>query len=198
VGYQKTGMKNINNITPKFSFFYEPITNIQKHKDIDLADAFKVISGKYLKNQTLKLRSIKEKDENRKYKTTNFPYVTFSGIFDRRNEKALIQHSGLIAIDFDHLGNVEKTKQLLLKDQYFETKLLFISPNGTGLKWIIQIDLSKGHTHKTMFEAIYHYINQTYFIEIDKACKDVSRATFLCFDPTAFIHPKYLINEFKI
>lgn len=187
-------MKNTNNISPKFSFFKAPITNTIPYESIGLAEAYKVISGTYVQKQTLQLRSIIDKKENSNYKINNFPYVTFSGTFSSRNEKALIKHSGLIAIDFDHLEDVHIIKNILLADPFFETELLFISPNGNGLKWIIEISISEKYSHRKMFQAIYNYIKRTYSIEIDKACKDVSRATFLCYDPDAYINPKYLIK----
>lgn len=188
-------MKKRNNTYQKFSSFKAPVTNVLPYKNINLVDAYNAISGKYLQKQTQQLRLISAKDENRKFKAAHFPYVTFSGTFTQRNEKSLIKHSGLIAIDFDHLEDVEKTKLQLLKDPYFETQLIFISPNGSGLKWIININISEQYPHLTMFEAIFFYIKRTYSIEIDKACKDVSRATFLCYDPEAWINPKYLINN---
>jgi hypothetical protein len=141
---------------------------------------------------------IYDKDNNRNYKAKHFPYVTFSGIFEHRNNDSILTHSSLIAIDFDHLENVQQTKLQLLKDPYFQTQLLFISPNGNGLKWIVSIEVSEQFPHGKMFQAIFNYIKETYSIEVDKACKDVSRATFLCYDPEAFIHPKYLINETTI
>ena len=186
-------MKNDNNIQPQFSFYKAPVTNIYPAKNIGLLDAYRAISGEYFAKQTLQLRLISDKQKNREFKASMFPYVCFSGTFSKRNEKSLIQHSGLIALDFDHLEDVEKTKLQLLSDPYFETELLFISPNGTGIKWLIPIEVSEKYPHKTMFQAIYNYIKRTYSIEIDRACKDVSRATFLCYDPEAFIHPKYLI-----
>ncbi len=182
-------------IQPQFSFYKAPVTNIYPAKSIGLLDVYKAISGQYFAKQTIKLRLISDKNENRKYKATHFPYVTFSGIFSKRNEASLIQHSGLIALDFDHLEDVEKTKLQLLKDPYFETQLLFVSPNGNGLKWVIEIDITEQFPHGKMFQAIFNYIKRTYSISIDKVCKNISRATFLCHDPEAWLHPKYFINN---
>ncbi len=187
-------MNNKTNIKQKFSFFKAPVTNVTPYRDITLLDAYRVITGKYYKTHTQKLRSITEKQENRKYKATHFPYCTFSGIFTRRNEDALIRHSNYIALDFDHIENIETLKRRLLKDPYFQTELLFVSANGAGLKWILSINVSGKYSHADWFLAIYNYINETYNIEIDKACRDIPRASFLCYDPDAFIHPKYLVQ----
>lgn len=179
---------------PYFSFFKAPISNTVPYKEITLCDVFKVLEGDYLKKQTLHLRTITDKTINRSYKSVSFPYVTFSGTFSARNIQSLKQHSGLIAIDFDHLENIAEIRLLLLKDIYFETELLFVSPNGNGLKWIIKIDIEQ-FSHAEYFAAINNYIKSTYQLEMDKSCKEVSRATFLCHDPDAFIHPKYLVHH---
>ena len=193
----ETTMKNSKMKYQKFSYFKEPISNTRPFKNITLAVAYRAITSGYLKVPTLQLRSISEKDENRRFKATHFPYVCFSGTFTQRNEKGLIHHSSLIAINFDHLEDVETTKLQLLKDVYFPTELLFVSPNGNGLKWIVSIDNFIKYNHLEMFNAIYNYIVDTYSIEIDKACKDISRATFLCYDPDAYIRPRYLISNKK-
>jgi len=187
-------MKNNNNKQPKFSFFNAPVTNTRPFKNITLFDVYRAIKTGYLKEETQALRMITDKVENRKFKATYFPYVTFSGIFSQRNEHSLIKHSRLIALDFDHLQDLPGLKKKLRKDRYFETELLFTSPNGNGLKWIVSIDISDRYPHATMFQAIYNYIKKTYSVEIDKACKDVSRATFLCFDNEVYLNPKYM-NE---
>jgi len=99
-----------------------------------------------------------------------------------------VQHSGLLAVDFDHLPNLEEVRQALLADDYFDTQLLFISPSGDGLKWIIPIDTSQT-PHSEYFTAVAKYILQTYCIEVDKSGRDVSRACFLAYEPNAFINP---------
>lgn len=179
---------------PQFSYFKEPVKNVIPFKTITLADVYRALTGSYLKEHTNQLRLISGKAENRAFKASKFPYVTFSGIFSKRNEKALIKHSGIIALDFDHVENVQTLKSRLLVDPCLETELLFISPNGNGIKWIIKIEIDGKYSHGQLFQALYNYIQTTHSIEVDKACKDVSRATFLCYDPEAYINPKHLIK----
>lgn len=186
--------KSFENIEQKFSFFKNPITNIQPYKEINLVDVYQVINGSYYKKITKQLRAITDKKENRNFKAKYFPYCTFSGTFTNRNENSLIKHSGYLALDFDKLDDIFEIKRLLLKDIYFETELLYISPNGNGLKWIITIDINGKYSHSEYFQAIYNYIKRTYSIEVDKSCRDISRASFICYDPTAWINPKYLIK----
>ncbi|MFW6257645.1 MAG: BT4734/BF3469 family protein [Prolixibacteraceae bacterium] len=187
---------NIKNINQKFSFFLHPVTQTKKpHADITLSQVYQVINETYHKEITEQLRSISDKKENRKFKALNFNYVTFSGTFSKRGAENLIQHSGFMVLDFDNLADVEAVKLQLLKDPCFETQLLFISPNGNGLKWVIEIDINGKYSHGQWFDAVRNYIKSTHGIEVDKSGRDVCRVCFISYDPTAYIHPKYLIDE---
>ncbi len=193
----KTGKaKSVVHI-PKFSYFKAPISNIYPAKEMNLSDAFKLIQSEKNSAITHQLRTIQKKDEARKFKASKFDYATFSGTFSKRNDKALLNHSGLLTIDFDHIPNLQELKKQLLQDEHFETELLFVSPSGDGLKWIIPIDVTE-NTHQNFFKAISAYIKEVYQQEVDKSGKDISRACFLPHDPDAFINPKYLKeNETK-
>jgi len=177
---------------PKFSLFNRPISNTIPAKEINLLDVYKMIGHVNNQDITDQLRAINDPKKARAFKARNFDYVTFSGTFTKRADKELINHSGLLTIDFDHIPNLNKLKKDLLKDEYFETELMFVSPSGDGLKWIIPIDLSDDN-HLTNFNGISGYIKQTYNLEIDKSGKDISRACFLCYDKDVYINPKYLI-----
>jgi hypothetical protein len=178
---------------PQFSYFKRPVSNIFPEKTVNLVEVYNLLrSGKFRK-KTIELRSLDEKEKARNFKAVGFDYVTFSGTFTRRTDKELLEHSGLLTVDFDHVANLTVLKQKLLEDEYFETELLFVSPSGDGLKWIIPIDISE-ISHQEYFRAVSAYIQQTYKIEIDQSGKDISRACFLPYDPVAHINPKYLNN----
>ncbi len=176
---------------PKFSYFKAPVSNIYPKNTLSLLEAYELIKSNKNSLITEQLRAIQAKDEARKFKALKFVYATFSGTFEKRNDKALLNHSGLLTIDFDHIADLQQLKYQLLNDEYFETVLLFVSPSGDGLKWIIPIDISEA-THQNFFNAIANYIKEVYQLEVDKSGKDVSRACFLPFDPEVFINPKYL------
>lgn len=181
-------------MNPQFSFFRAPVTqNKAPHTNTDLGKLHKVITGDYHQQITDELRAISNKEENRKYKANWFNYVTFSGTFKKRGEKYLVTRSGLMVFDFDGLTDIEHVKELLLHDEYFETQLLFVSPNGNGLKWVVEIDLNSRLTHGQWFDAISNYIKATYSVEVDKSGRDVSRTCFVSYDPEAYIHSKYKI-----
>ena len=175
----------------RFTFFKHPITNTHPHKDITLADAYNYISRPYAKDRTEKLRSLSDVKRARNYKAANFDYCTFSGTFGSRSDKALVDHSGYLCIDFDHLADVNATFQMLVEDKCFTTELLFRSPSGDGLKWIIRINTAE-ISHAEYFNAVANYLRLTYGLEADKSGKDMSRACFLPYDPEAYINPKNL------
>ena len=186
-----------DNFKDYFSFFRAPIQNIKPHKEISLLDAYNYIIGKFAKDRTDELRAISDTKSARKFKAQKFDYCTFSGTFTSRSDKSITAHSGLICLDFDHLSQssafkgddgLELLKNALLDDEFFETELMFVSPSGDGLKWVIQID-TENYSHSEYFDALSNYIRQTYNLEIDKACRDVSRACFLPHDPNAYINP---------
>jgi hypothetical protein len=183
-------------VLPKFSYFRCPVKNTQPDAEMTILDAYTAIKSNKYKKQTEELRSISEVKLARKYKAAHFDYVTFSGLFSKRTDAALIRHSGLITLDFDHVSNLQELRDMLLQDRYFETELLFVSPSGDGLKWIISIDL-KECNHQDWFKAIAAYLKASYQLEVDKSGKDISRACFLPHDPAVCINPAYLHCPFS-
>ncbi len=179
---------DINNY--QFSFFRKPIMNTEPMVAIDIIDVYRYISRPYAKRQTLELRAISNPAERKRYKGTHFDYCTFSGLFRKRGERELISHSGLMCIDFDHVGNIEELKDKLLNHEYFDTELLFTSPSGDGVKWIINVEL-KGWEHARFFRAVANCIKATGLPPADMSGSDVARACFLPYDPQAFINQKY-------
>lgn len=181
---------------PKFSYFQCPVKNTQPNAEMTILDAYAAIKSNKYKKQTEEFRSFCEVESARKYKAAHFDYVTFSGLFSKRTDAALIRHSGLITLDFDHVSNLQELRDLLFRDRYFETELLFVSPSGNGLKWIVSIDL-KECNHQDWFKAIAAYIKSSYKLEVDKSGKDISRACFLPHDPAVYINPAYLNCPFS-
>jgi hypothetical protein len=177
----------------KFSFFKAPIKNTTPLDNVTLFEMYTFIRDVTFAHKTEELRAITDKKEAKQYKVNNFDYVTFSGTFSNREDKSLIKHSGLITIDLDELSNLEEVKLQLLNDEYFETELLFTSPSGDGLKWIVSIDLMKA-THLEYFNGISNYLLTTYKLKVDASGKDVSRACFVPHDRNCYINPKYYIN----
>ena len=189
--YEKTEKQQPEEMVaqPVFSFFKKPITNATPLKDVTLKEIYEYIAGPTAKDATAFLRTIENKKEARDYKAKNFDYCTFSASFSYRDEQHLTQLSGLMSLDFDHLPDVEGMFRGLLNDKYFETLLLFRSPSGDGLKWIIPVDY-QGHSHREVFRAVSNYIQQAYHVKVDQNCQDPTRPCYLPHDAEAYLSPQ--------
>ena len=130
-----------------------------------------------------KLRSCTDIDDRKKLKI-KLPSICFSGKFSKREEKGLILHSGLIAIDFDHLGDrLSELRSRLITDRY--TYMLFVSPSGDGLKLIVKIPDNKD-THPLSAAALTDYYKEEKLDEF----KDLSRVCFESYDPDIYFNPE--------
>ncbi len=186
----------------KFGSFKRPIGNITPDKDIDILQLCERIKNPmyYGANTAVANALYREflktgnKTPYSTYKASHFDYCTLSGIFNNRSMTGLIMHSGYIRIDFDNLTDPLKLKNDLLNDDRIETDLLFITPSGHGIAWIVSIEPDI-NTHADFYNKIGRYIINRYKIPVecfDLSAKDVSRATFICHDAECFINPKYL------
>ena len=86
-----------------------------------------------------KIRLEKDKSTRNELKK-DLPAICFSGKFNKRNDDSIVEHSGIICLDFD---GYKKQKDLLSdKEQISKNKhvySVFISPSGNGLKVLIKI-----------------------------------------------------------
>ena len=181
--------------TPQFfSFYRRPVFNKFPNGQMTLADAYRYITSDTAKISTEKLRTIQNEDEQKDFKEKNFDYVTFAGVFTKCQANKLVTASGFIVMDIDHLADeaaVEDTFDLLLNSPRLETLLLFRSPRGLGLKWVVPVVNNGDHGHRFYFNAVENYL-KTYDIVVDPSGKDICRPCFLPHDARAFINPKYM------
>lgn len=167
------------------SFYRAPISNCKPEKEMSLREIHDFIKNGR-SGIVIKLRGIKDEKEARSYKASKFDHCTFSGIFTHRKEDGLVQHSGLLCLDFDHLDDVESVFQKLISDPRCPTALLFRSPSGDGLKWVVPIDVDQ-MSHEDWFYAQSSYVHDTCGLEADNHCKDVCRACFLPRDVNVYM-----------
>lgn len=178
----------------EFQFYQKPITNTRQKAIWTLKEAYNYITMDMKATEhTQKLRAIENEKDAKAYKGRCFDYACFSGLFNTRDDKGLQSHSWLICLDFDHIGKerLNAVKNQLLEDPYFETWLLFVSPSGDGLKWVVDIDLHM-RTHQEWFDAICRYVKKTYDLTADPQCRNVSRACFLPHDSNCYVHPEIM------
>ena len=136
------------------------------------------------KDLVKRIRLEKNKTERNELKK-GLPAICFSGIFNKRNDSSLSEHSGLICLDFD---GYEKKKELLshkenlTKDPYVMS--VFVSPSGNGLKVLVRIPPDPDN-HVNYFNALQKHFESPHF---DRACKNISRVCYESFDPMIYIN----------
>lgn len=179
---------------PHVSYFEAPITNTLPSEEISLLEVHRRITGDRYAGITQKLRDLKDPKGRRSFKAKIFPYITFAGCFSKRQDSALLTPSLLMVFDFDHLPDLPQARQQLLDLQTFDTELLFTSPSGDGLKWVIKFhrdDIS----YEDYFLSVSNYLTVNHNLQPDASGKDRSRACFLPHDPEAYLHPRH--GEFE-
>ncbi len=169
----------------KFSFFTAPIRkSLTPAGEWSLRDAYEYIVSDRAKERTETLRSIDNEADRRDYKSKNFDFVTFAGTFAYRSNAGLIEPSGLMCMDIDHLPSKEAlkaVKKTLMDDPFFHTGLLPISPSGDGLKWIINVANMMGYSYTAYYKAVTNYLSSI-GIKADHT-SDIVRACYLPYDP---------------
>ncbi len=136
-------------------------TNTPFYRDIDFI-------LQRIKNGTSKELIQQISAENDKTKRNELkaklPAICFSGQFSKRNDNSLIQHSGLICLDFDNYTNQDELTADLAryrKDKY--TFASFISPSGNGFKMLVKIPPEPDY-HKNYFESLSEYYNNQHLM----------------------------------
>jgi len=150
----------------------------------DAADILDRIKNGTSKELVKNIRNENNKSERQELKK-KLPAICFSGKFTKRNDASLLQHSGLICLDFD---GFEKKKDLLeAKQKYSENTFVysvFLSPSGNGLKVLVKIPIDETN-HTNYFNSLKTYFNSEYF---DDTCKNVSRVCYESYDPLIHIN----------
>ncbi|MBM3847331.1 MAG: hypothetical protein FJ405_13745, partial [Verrucomicrobia bacterium] len=114
------------------------------------------------------------------------PGVLWSGRFSRRANEGLLEHSGLLCGDLDHLGShMAQIRAILLASPYLWA--LFTSPTGTGLKVVFRVEADPAQ-HAASFKAVQEHVRELVQVGIDVACSDVARLCFVSYDPDAILN----------
>jgi hypothetical protein len=131
-----------------------------------------------------KIRSESNKSDRNELKK-QLPAICFSGTFNKRLDTSLIQHSGLVCLDFDgYLKQKEllQDKESLSKSKYVYS--VFISPSGNGLKVLVKVP-EDPENHVNYFNSLEKHFNSPYF---DKTSKNLSRVCYESYDPLLHIN----------
>ena len=136
------------------------------------------------KDLVKKIRLEKRKPERQELKKA-LPAICFSGTFNKRTDASLLEHSGLICLDFDGYAKQKELlqdKETLSKNKYVFS--VFISPSGNGLKVLVKVP-ADAENHTNYFNSLEKYFNSEYF---DKTSKNISRVCYESYDPLIFVN----------
>lgn len=152
---------------------------------IPIEKAFNRIKNGSSKDLLEQIRNEQDKDARNELKKS-LPCYLFSGTFSARKDDSLVEHSGLICLDFDGFqddATLNEWRDTLEANEF--TMSVFTSPSGNGLKSIVKIPKCDKDEHKLYFLALEKYFECEYF---DKSCKNISRACFESYDPNIFVN----------
>lgn len=168
------------------------VTIFQSIRDTDtpfFRDVYKILDrikegAGDTKELVKKIRNEKDKVQRQELKKL-LPAICFSGTFNKRSDASLIEHSGLICLDFDGYPKQKELlqdKENLSKNKYVFS--VFISPSGNGLKVLVKIPADP-ENHASYFNSLEKHFNSPYF---DKTSKNISRVCYESYDPLIYIN----------
>lgn len=164
------------------------------YRDIEtIIDRIKSGKSKQLVSQ---IRAKKTKAERDLLKQ-NLPSICFSGKFTQRNNESLVEHSGLICVDFDKFPDNDTLMdnfESIIKDRY--TMVAFISPSGDGFKVVVKIpQCSDNKEHNFYFNGLQAYYDNQYF---DSVASGLSRVCYESYDPAIYVNRKSVLFTDKM
>lgn len=164
--------------------------------EIDWMTVLQNIQSDKYRVEIEKVRSLSDPVERRQQKT-RLPAVTFGGNFSgRRNMENCLSPTGFLTIDIDHVENIEPIFSSLSQDEHIW--FIFRSPSGDGLKCAVRAEgIKTDDDIKKLYAASERYLSETYNVKIDPTSKDISRLTFVSWDPQLFINPNPFYFQFE-
>lgn len=203
----------------QFSYFRPPIQDTLPDKALTIGEVWEYISGKEIlwierrgeRGNTINTGTLQEVTErvrnmspeqyaDRKGGKVNLlPLVTFGGVFSKREGAGLLEASGLVGLDIDHLSglegvSLEDLKERLSQDREIGLRLIFTSPSGDGLKIVCKTsgEIKDRESYRREFEILNTFVSQKYSIPIapiglDSGISDICRGCLLCYDPGAIL-----------
>lgn len=162
--------------------YFQNLEDTLKPHYLSVEAALERIKAGKIKDQVLKLRSITDTSEKRKYKNS-LPCICFSGRFNKRNDKDIVSHSGYAILDFDHVDPEDYKKKIR---PYPWVKAAFVSPSGDGLKVLAKIPADTAN-HSGYYQGLVDELS--WMKGLDLTSKNVSRICFESYDPEIYINP---------
>lgn len=138
------------------------------------------------------IRSCVDPNKKAELKKT-LPAICWSGKFTSRKNEAITKHSGLVCLDYDHVGDAVGLRDELSRDPH--THVCFVSPSGDGVKLVVKVPRSISGHQQSVDAAIKHFSSHTTSID---SLKDVARVCFESYDPQVYFNPDSKVFEVTI
>lgn len=163
---------------------FQNISNTDAPFHVPVSKSLERIKKGTSKELIQKIRKESDKSERQKLKK-KLPAVLFSGKFSKRLDSHLVEHSGLICLDFDGYKSAkamnEEKARLRASDYVYS---VFVSPSGNGLKVLVKIP-KDADNHKLYFNALKEHFNSEHF---DVTSKNISRVCYESYDPMIYVN----------
>lgn len=166
------------------SVFENIHTTVPLEEQLSLHD---LITSSAYRSEIIKYRNTSN-NRVREDKKKNLLAFTPSGIFDgARKKDNLSAHSGFICIDIDVKGNEDIQNFNELKMEFAKIiNVSFCGHSVSGKGYYLLIPITSPEKHELYFDALLRAFKEL-GIEIDKACRDVSRLRIISFDDAYYM-----------
>ena len=168
---------------------YRDIKTVDAPHYVKLDYILNRIKSDFYKNKINEIRMTNDAILKRNLKAS-LPSVLFSGIFEKRTDKGLKTHSGVVVLDFDHIENIQGFKSAICNDEF--TYAAFISPSGDGLKVLVRIP-AEPKDHERHYMALMKK-----YPELDPTSRNISRVCYISHDSDIYINHQAKIFTDKV
>ena len=165
--------------------YYDKYNSVKPRRNITVYKALEDIKNGAYKEIIKDVRLLINDKPKRDLEKKKLPLLGFGGTFGSRGNAELLQSSGLAMLDFDHVENLQDLRDDVDNDAF--TFASFVSPSGDGLKVLVKIPLvANDKDYKSFYLEIQRYYDK--FAKTDDSTKDISRATFVSYDPNLHLN----------
>lgn len=175
---------------PQMSYFNRPVIGKYPSYSISLEQVFLRIKGSFFAKMTRNVLFMPNEFQKRRIVSRYLHGVTFAGVFSKKDDNCLITPSGLLAVTFRQLNDPESMKLMFINDPVVETAMVYRTPDHMGLTWVICYQY-KASTYEKVVKSLERHVLDYYGLKIDPKKLNLAQYSFLCYDPNAFLNPKY-------
>jgi len=160
---------------------------------IDSAEVVEKIKSGFWSDRIDKINTLPYNSAEQRELKKKLPAIVWQGVFNYRSDSGLIQHSGLIACDFDKIPEQEMQLYYDTLTAHESVYCLFRSPRRNGYKCIFRITADPEH-HKAYALGLKELFRDSlYYDHFD----DISRLCFVSSDEDIYFNPDAKIYNVK-